>query len=374
MQAENRKAYLKNQGWLGPVDALSVSGWAIGDDVSKPVELAVIVNGEEHSRVVADLFREAVRDRGMHPDGKCGFRLTFPENHKLKRGDVVRVRSVTGNVSIINSPLQFGMPCSPTFANGVAANCLIVGHSHLGCMQAAYSNMENSGLDACFIQLHHHKVEQSSASQRKNSEVLSSAVLHLAQEWLSAFDRVDARPVLVISPLGNEHNALGLVNHPVPFDYVLPELPALPVSDSAKVVPYQAMRDVMVAHCSAMFKIAEELSKLPVAKRYWVEVPPPIGDEEYIRNHPHDFKETINRNGLSPAYFRYKAWWLYSRIIREWCENNGWGYISVPEIGKDEQGFLAQAAWPYWDSVHGNAWFGRVMLEQILSVTSKDSA
>lgn len=368
MGREIMQKFLLNVGRLAKVDDRGLTGWAIGNDSQIPVELAVLINGEERFRIVADEFRQDLRDRGVHPDGKCGFRLLWPEGTDIEDGDEVEIRPIGANVAIHSNPTRLNNYL-PTISTGLK-NWLIVGHSHIGTLNGAYENMSHPGLDACFIQLHRYSNRQGMPARRDKSHGLNSVAMSRIKAWLAAFGgHKNVKPTLVICPWGNMHNALGMVKSPVPLDFVLPAEPDLPLSAGGQYVPYRAMREMMEEKCKEEFLIATQLSGLDVTARYWIEPPPPIADEKYIRSHPGLMKAAIETNGVGPAHLRYKLWRLQSIMISRWCEDNGWTFIPVPDAVKDEQGFLCSKAWNYYDATHGNGWYGKVMLEQIHSAT-----
>jgi|GEM_PF-5662213 hypothetical protein len=355
-----------NIGWIDNIQIGNryISGWVNGGTPNVPVEVVIYVNGNEVGQALANEYKEGPFRLKMSPDGMCGFRLELPEVINLEHGDVVRVKSRKVEIPITHSVQHVGMPCSPIFSENLA-NALIVGHSHIGCMENVYGSLDNFALDANFIQLHHHQVENAPG-------LLNESAIEKTKQWLTAFEGKNSTPVLVISPWGNEHNALGLINHPKLFDFVHPECPDLLLNEKASLIPYEALLELMNARLSHAFQIASRLSEFFVVKRYWIEAPPPIACEDYILKYPHNFIEAINKSGVSPASLRYKTWLLRATAIRKWCREHGWGYISVPDIAKDSQGFLSEKAWPYFDAVHGNAWFGKVMLEEILATILRE--
>ena len=61
---------------------------------------------------------------------------------------------------------------------------------------------------------------------------------------------------------------------------------------------------------------------------------------------------------------RYKLWRLHSGILARHCRNLGIGFIPHPAAALDSEGFLAE---PYYeDSMHVNADYGELLLDQML--------
>ena len=94
----------RNAGRVMLIQPNAVLGWAIGSDWETPVQLALLVNGVEVARGVADQPRPALKDRGIHPTGQCGFCFRLGTNQILNPGDVVAVRPVHGDCVIGHSP------------------------------------------------------------------------------------------------------------------------------------------------------------------------------------------------------------------------------------------------------------------------------
>jgi hypothetical protein len=81
-----------------------VAGWAIGSDLAKPVEVELLVNGTSIGKMTADKLRPALKERGVHPTGHCGFVFKFGPSRQLKEGDEVAVRPLGEPISFRNSP------------------------------------------------------------------------------------------------------------------------------------------------------------------------------------------------------------------------------------------------------------------------------
>lgn len=247
-----------------------------------------------------------------------------------------------------------------------AMHGLIVGHSHIYCLQHA-NKIPHSVIDADFIQLQerHEKKYSPTFFQGPEGLMLNEVLATDVRVLADAAVQAGRNPILVVSICGNQHNVLGLVKHPQLFDFVLSDYPDL-LEHEACIIPLHAMKEVMRLQCEPAFKIALRLAKLLPPPYYWLE-PPPIADESYILSHAREFEEAFDRCGITAAPIRLKLWRLQSYLNREFCLRNGWEYISTPEEAQDDQGFLAKEAWTYRDSVHGNEWYGRLLLEKMSS-------
>ena len=170
---------------------------------------------------------------------------------------------------------------------------------------------------------------------------------------------------LVVSMLGgNDHNVLGLVNHPIPFDFVLPERPDLPLTPGADPIPSRLVRDQLRRRMEILsyLKVIRDHARQPMIH---LESPPPIPDEDHIRRHPRIFRESIAEHGVAPAVLRYKLWRVHSEIFREACEAADITFLPVPADMQDADGMMIPGAWNP-DPTHGNLFYGARLIEQLV--------
>lgn len=79
----NPKDYLdltRNSKSIGTVDALDnviIAGWAKSIHHNRPVKIEIYLSKVLHKVLVADLFRPDLKEKGIHPDGRCGFVYHF---------------------------------------------------------------------------------------------------------------------------------------------------------------------------------------------------------------------------------------------------------------------------------------------------------
>lgn len=170
---------------------------------------------------------------------------------------------------------------------------------------------------------------------------------------------------------GNEHNALGLVNHPRRFDFVLPEAPTLPLQADAEILPsgvVLAWLKQRLERLSLPFmRQLREAVRVPI---WALEPPPPIPSEGHIERYAEPvFRARIEKLGIAPAVFRFKVWRLQSALLRGFCEQLGIGFIDVPAETQDPHGMLAE---PFWwrDATHANGEFGYRMLEKAIGLAA----
>jgi len=186
------------------------------------------------------------------------------------------------------------------------------------------------------------------------------------------------RPDVFFSCIGgNVHNVLGLLNHLKPFDFVLPEKPDLPLTESAEILPHDLVKAVMASRLEqASFGDRLEFLKQLARERLvlHLESPPPI-PTGHILSHPGPYftLDLMRKHGIAPAPLRYKLWRVHSSLVEEHCVRLGTPFMPVPEAMMDKDGMLVQEAWPD-NPTHGNAWFGERMLTRALTLAGGNRA
>lgn len=161
---------------------------------------------------------------------------------------------------------------------------------------------------------------------------------------------------------GGAPAVVGLMQHPRPFDFILPDRPDLAIDGGAEVIPYEAMYAVMEKMVRKHFKMLRRLLQLRT-KLIQVETPPPIADSGYLRDLASRHNREINIYGVSSPRLRYKIWFLHSRVFEEFCTKRNIIYIKNPANIFDDNGFLDHKYWG--DFVHGNKHYGVALLRHL---------
>ena len=97
----------KARGVLGKITETSVAGWARAVYNEVPIKVELYVNDRQVAVTSADIFRKDILEKGIHPTGHVGFLFTREDDHKLKKGDVVRVRAENEINDLNNCPQVF---------------------------------------------------------------------------------------------------------------------------------------------------------------------------------------------------------------------------------------------------------------------------
>jgi hypothetical protein len=191
-----------------------------------------------------------------------------------------------------------------------------------------------------------------------------------------AEDRLDpdiARQVshgTVVSALGGSvHAVLALMQHPVPFDFILPGLEHLPLIEGARIVPFDAMRELSIRELDRFHRYMLCVRVTAARRIFHVGQPPILEDDAVVLGDvPRDRMLAFFPDGtaVSPATLRWKLWRLTSDLTREFCEENDIHFLDCPAESMDERGFLRPQY--YQEAFHGNAAYGALVLEQIKAV------
>lgn len=162
---------------------------------------------------------------------------------------------------------------------------------------------------------------------------------------------------------GTVHNIIGLVRHPEPFDFVLPEQPDLPMDPAATVLPVAAVIAAIMARQQEYLDIIGLVRRTARGRVYHLEPPPPLRDSgKILADVPWMFFENLTSE-VSPAPLRYKLWRLATRVVRDYCELHDVGFVAFPHEAADTSGYLRPEY--YGDAMHVNRAYGALVLEQI---------
>ena len=237
------------------------------------------------------------------------------------------------------------------------APILAIGASHLVALQQA-SRQNGAASRIAFVQLRDPGYRGALVRTSGAAPSLSS---RLAQ------DVAERSRTLVVSVIGgNKHNILGLLNHPRPFDFILPDEPDLPFTPSAECVPVELVAASLAKRAANEFDLLRALRRATKVAMIQVESPPPNPSVEHIRRHPGVFRDRIDALGVAPATLRYKLWRVHSSVVRALCAEIGVEFLAAPRDAQDPQRMMVEEAWAA-DPTHGSAWYGSLVLKQIFA-------
>ncbi len=227
---------------------------------------------------------------------------------------------------------------------------LVVGHSHMDCLRKAAIE-RGSDLNCLYLWLTREPVIRDDGEVRLGPNITN---------------RLEPEVVALVG--GAAHDLLGLIRHPTPFDFVLPEQPDLPMDPDATIIPYAAA----VAAVDGLIGGDEaELAGLIAATGCHVrqiESPPPSGNNSQLAPDISLIAKMWKRpleadRPPSEPWLRYKLWRIHSTLVRQRCEAAGVEFVPVPEKALVDGAFLAPEFYAY--PCHANAAYGALVLEQL---------
>ncbi len=171
---------------------------------------------------------------------------------------------------------------------------------------------------------------------------------------------------------GNDYHVLSMVQHPEPYDFVLPGRPDLPLSPGAQIIPFQSIEATMkTALRQTIADLARIAGSLP-CRLYNIVSPPPIPDNAFLNQAGNAFWSKAEALGIAPAAFRWKVWRLQSLVYEEGLAETGIATVPPPRDAVDADGFMQPAGW-HPDGVHGSAWYGTLVLNQLAELMHSDA-
>jgi len=233
---------------------------------------------------------------------------------------------------------------------------LIAGHSHFNVIRGAIQKIENDG----------HKAPFSYRTVGLLEETYWPA-MHSQGELVGEFARIlEAGEFrnLVLSVAGNDYNALGLVNPPEKFDYVLPSQPELPLDVAARLLPCGVVASELRHLISYSLMFMQSVRQAVSQPIFLLAAPPPIPSADHIWQHGGTFLPEIEKHGVGSAALRYKLWRTQSEFFEMVARENDIVVLPPPPEALDPEGMLAEVAWGK-DATHANLWYGERVLRQI---------
>ena len=225
---------------------------------------------------------------------------------------------------------------------------IAIGHSHANTIfRAAQANGESIRL----IQLR-------DLSRRK---VLKENELGdpLKRKLKEALAEAGGGPVFSLVG-GNMHVALGLFQHPVPFDFIVPGHDIAPIP-GATVLPYGAICATIEEMTQFECQVLSALKRHLAVQLIHINCPPPTENIDILRDNPRR-SEPPTLDISSPA-LRYKLWLVASLVIERFCKKMDILFLPPPKQALDPRGFLLDCF--HRDAAHGNEDYGQLVIEQM---------
>lgn len=178
-----------------------------------------------------------------------------------------------------------------------------------------------------------------------------------------------AEDVIVTLFGGNHYNVLGLIQHTIPFDVMMPDDPA-PTIPGAQIIPHRLMRDVFATRCET--DVAPQLAALraaTTARMICLLPPPPKQDTAHILKGAGTFFRSrgVADLGVSPAGLRLKLWQMEQDALAAWCGAKAITVLPPPRDAVDSEGYLDRLYY-HKDATHANTAYGALVLRDLLAL------
>lgn len=241
---------------------------------------------------------------------------------------------------------------------------LCIGHSHLSAVhQAHQDNFKGDGwnFDAAFMRLQAETYKPNiveDGGEKALNPVIERHFKHRIKKY-----QPDAVAAFL---MGNEMNAVVMLQHDEPFDFILPGDDE-PPADGARIVPFAAMRALLEDRIE--WNVARYLKMMRAnydGPILLTPPPPPIADASHIAAHPGAFGDLARKKGVSPAPLRRKVWRLYVEVLRGVVGDLDVTLAEPPAAAFDADGYFKSDYW-HTDPTHGNPLYGRKVMEHVLS-------
>ena len=234
---------------------------------------------------------------------------------------------------------------------------VVFGDSHIHAIQQAHRRRASEGRDL--------PLQAMRLTRIKNSKPIGDKSF---DEILEIANELGPEDVVVSAAGGNQHAIFSTIQHPEPFDFVMPGEAAVDLTGAATIVPYRTIYEAFAEPIRKGFeKSFRMLRKRTGARIACLMAPPPKRDNAFIEQY-HDTRfanEGISSFGVSPPELRMKFWRLQIRVLEELCAQLGVDALMPPEGTRDEHGFLAP---PFYanDATHANARYGELVVQQLV--------
>ena len=181
---------------------------------------------------------------------------------------------------------------------------------------------------------------------------------------------------LIVSAIGgNQHQAFGLVQHPVTFDLIEPEAASPHDPRPSVLIPYRtfwaAFERSLRKRDVRLVTTLREAAGRPI---YHLSPPPPKESAAHIlqRSESAFTNAGLATKGVTPAPIRLKLWRLQCAVLRSLSAEVGVHLLPPPDGTQTPEGFLKPEYYNN-DATHANAAYGELVLRQLEVVAQVSS-
>lgn len=254
-----------------------------------------------------------------------------------------------------------------------------IGHSHVACLQRAFGqHFRVRGQEAeDFLFDRINLTEPEFVEEYEGSSLATGLMPAFRERFLSAL--AEKKPDVILACIaGNQHQSISIAESSGAFDFDFPQsgiplMSELGYSQFTRIPLEDVIAELKERYDQRITPILRLIREAAGCPAYYFSPPPPIFSEAYIKAHPSKLDRLLDRYKVSPAPFRLKVWWLNRMLIEELIEANGGIFIDLPPTVFDDHGFLAEE-FRNQDPTHGNALYGREILQAFLEVLGQKRA
>ena len=160
---------------------------------------------------------------------------------------------------------------------------------------------------------------------------------------------------------GSEHNVLGLLEPPNPFDFMDPTDNLY--DPSRNLICYSLIRDVLEKRMRRALMNLEKIRELYACPIAHICSPPPFYELDDGHVLPRVFQGN-DQLSIAPPRLRLKLHRLHSSIFEAACKNLDVFFLKPPDGAIDDQGFLRREFMSR-DPTHANALYGSLVVKQL---------
>lgn len=253
-------------------------------------------------------------------------------------------------------------PTAPATVAPTRPKVLVIGQSHLGCVNRAYGDPSfgaNPSFDLAAFQMLRPDIPY---VLRIDGKVTYNPVIAPEIEQLLAREQPD---LIVLMIEGQQTAIIGFTHPAQPYDFALPGQPFEPAWD-AEVIPYHVALTVATrrfGHIGEFLRRIKPMFPCPVVA---LAPPPVIGENVTVLSmlDRHDaIREAMRKHGVPPPLWRWKIWRLHVTALAHIYQRNEIPFHEPPAAAFQDGRFLQPAL--VSDPFHGNPHYGAMLLRQI---------
>lgn len=248
---------------------------------------------------------------------------------------------------------------------------ILVGHSHTNCL---YAELLDSFKDSYLTKRVHilEVVRKMNSLNDDEKGMLGDHVVAQIDETILALPKnkhffSQKKNINIILLLGGSfHHMLGLMKSDPPFDFIHPKYPTLDLDDDAQVIPYYAVKEILLNDINEQEKLLKSISSSFTCNIFHLGFPPTVLNEDLMMSKIEPFfLEKYEQPKLAHFNLRFKLWRLYSDLFSQACSKYDIPFLQVPDNMLESGMFLKEEA--FGDSMHANQVYAKHYIKNFSS-------